>query len=345
MRRTKPAAPAPDSSGLQEDGAEPQLGSPPELEILEPLGQGGMAVVYKARQPKLDRLVALKLIRAESADDPAFAARFSREARAMARMNHPHIVMIHDFGETSGLFYLVMELVEGIDLRRRLRRGPLELKPALLIALQVCDALEYAHERGVIHRDIKPENILLDPIRGARVADFGIARLIEAGGEFGLTATQHLLGTPHYIAPESLERPRDIDCRADIFSLGVVLYEMLTGELPLGRYELPSEVVGTDEELDEIVQKAMARKRSDRYDSVAALRHDLADYAENECELPDVRTLIADTLGPELELEGKRNGETGVDWSWLVALARWLFRPGDREKVADEFESGSPSKG
>jgi serine/threonine protein kinase len=304
-----------------------------------------MGVVYKARQMKLDRLVALKLIRPESADDPAFAERFRREARAMARMNHPNIVVIHDFGETAGLFYLVMELVEGTDLRRRLRHGPLEPKAAMLIALQVCDALEYAHERGVIHRDIKPENILLDPVRGVRIADFGLARLIQPAGDYGLTSTQHVLGTPHYIAPESLESPRDIDHRSDIFSLGVVLYEMLTGELPLGRYELPSETARTDEELDEIVQKAMARKRSDRYESVASLRHDLAEFAENECELPDFRSLIAETLGPEIEQKGKRNGDSGVEWSWLVALARWLFRPGDRKEVTDEFESGFPPKG
>ncbi len=337
MRRAKPmldpdqAASIPDGSGTGNRAA-----SLPELEIFEPLGRGGMGVVYKARQVKLDRLVALKLIRPESADDPTFYERFSREARAMARLNHPNIVAIHDFGETGGLCFLVMELVEGIDLRRRIRQGPLEPKAALLIALQVCDALQYAHERGVIHRDIKPENLLLDPVRGVRIADFGLAKLLHCGSDLGLTATQHVLGTPHYMAPESLEAPREVDYRADIFSLGVVLYEMLTGELPLGRYELPSESVGTDEQLDEIVEKALARKRSDRYDSVAALRHDLAEFAENECELPDFRTVMTETLGPEIEPQGPRQGDSGSDWPKLVALARWLFGPASRKDRAEE---------
>jgi serine/threonine protein kinase len=312
------------------------IDSPPELEILEPLGRGGMGVVYKARQKKLDRLVALKLIRPESANDPAFAERFSREARAMARLNHPNIVTVHDFGETGGLCYLVMELVEGVDLRGRIKSGPLEPKAALLIAIQICDALEYAHARGVIHRDIKPENILLDSLRGVRIADFGLAKLLLPGSDLTLTATQHVLGSPHYMAPESLDGSRQIDHRSDIFSLGVVLYEMLTGELPLGRYELPSETVGTDEHLDDFLEKALARKPSDRYDSVDALRHDLVEFAEGY-ELPDLRSVITETIGPEIEPSRPRRSEFGADWSKLVALARWLFGPGSRKGREEEL--------
>jgi serine/threonine protein kinase len=338
MRPAKPAQEADrDPSIRDEDGGFRPPGAPPELEILEPLGRGGMGVVYKARQIKLDRLVALKLIRPESAEDPAFFERFGREARAMARLNHPNIVTIHDFGEAGGLCYLVMELVAGIDLRKRIKNGPLDPKAALLVALQACDALDYAHKLGVIHRDIKPENILLDPLRGVRLADFGLAKLLLPGSEASLTATQHVLGTPHYMAPESLDGARGIDNRSDIFSLGVVLYEMLTGELPLGRYELPSETAGTDEQLDEIIEKALARKRSERYDSVEEFRHELAELAESEYELPDYKAIFSETLGPEIESRGSKAGEPGADWSKLVALARWLFRPSERKNRSEEM--------
>jgi serine/threonine protein kinase len=338
MRPAKPARQADHYlPNLDESATAVPPSIPPELEILEPLGRGGMGVVYRTRQIKLDRLVALKLIRPESADDPAFFERFSREARAMARLNHPNIVTVHDFGETGGLCYLVMELVEGSDLRTRIKNGPVDPKAAILIAMQICDALDYAHQRGVIHRDIKPENILLDPVRGVRIADFGLAKLLLPGSDPSLTATQHVMGTPHYMAPESLDGAREIDHRSDVFSLGVVLYEMLTGELPLGRYELPSETVGTDEQLDEILEKALARKRSDRYGSIADFRRELAELAENEYELPDFRAILSETLGPEIESRGSKPGEPGADWSKLVAMARWLFGPGGKKKQSEEL--------
>jgi serine/threonine protein kinase len=150
----------------------------PQLEILELVGKGGMGVVYRACQPGLDRLVAVKLLPPEVARDPAFAERFSREARSLARFNHPNIVTIYDFGETRGLYYILMEFVAGKNLRELPRGGPLDEAQMLRIIAQVCDALAYAHEGGVIHRDIKPENILLDARGQVKIADFGLAKLV-----------------------------------------------------------------------------------------------------------------------------------------------------------------------
>jgi serine/threonine protein kinase len=261
----------------------------PQFEILGPIGRGGMGVVYKARQIKLDRPVALKVIRPEALGDSSFAERFAREARAMARLNHPNIVSVFDFGETSGLFYLVMEWVLGLDLRHSLEAGPLSIEVALLTAIQICDALQYAHDQGVVHRDIKPENILRDAQGRVKIADFGLAKLLlpDSAPFTTLTETRHVLGTPHYMAPEQLERPKEVDHRADIYSVGVVLYEMITGTLPLGRYELPSEKHDVDESLDEIVIKALHRNPAQRYQNIGRLRSDLLEYAESNFDLDE----------------------------------------------------------
>ena len=249
----------------------------PHLEIHEVLGRGGMGVVYKARQTKLDRPVALKLIRPDSADDPAFASRFGREARAMARLNHPNIVTVHDFGEAEGLFYLVMEWIDGGDLRDRLRIGGLAELEAVRLAIEISDALGFAHSQGVIHRDIKPENILCDREGRARIADFGLAKLtLTDSGSLGLTNTRQVMGSPHYMAPEQWEDPKRVDHRVDVYAAGVVLYEMLTGSLPLGRFALPSERAGTDPRLDAIVLKAMERDPDRRYQAIAEMRSDLS---------------------------------------------------------------------
>ena len=248
----------------------------PQLEILELLGSGGMGAVYKARQPHLDRLVALKIIRPEAARDPEFAERFAREAKALARLSHPNIVTLHDFGQAGDLFYFVMEYVDGASLRELEKSGRLSPAQALAIVPQVCDALQYAHDQGVVHRDIKPENILVDKRGRVKIADFGIAKLLGAPpAEATLTASQMVLGTPHYMAPEQLERPREVDQRADIYSLGVVFYEMLTGELPLGRFQPPSRKVEVDVRLDEVVLKALEREPERRYQHASEVKTDV----------------------------------------------------------------------
>ncbi|HWI57363.1 MAG TPA: serine/threonine-protein kinase, partial [Bacillota bacterium] len=208
----------------------------PQLEILECLGRGGMGVVYKARQPLLNRLVALKILAPEKEKDPQFAERFMREAQALARLNHPNIVTVYDFGETQGLYYLLMEFVDGMNLRQLLQNRKLVPEEALAIVPHICDALQYAHEQGIVHRDIKPENVLLDKQGRIKLADFGIAKILgQAAPEAARTAATEVVGTPYYMAPEQVEKPTKVDHRADIYSLGVVFYEMLTGELPLGK--------------------------------------------------------------------------------------------------------------
>jgi serine/threonine protein kinase len=246
------------------------------LEILELLGQGGMGAVYKARQTKLDRLVAVKVLPPEWGKDPAFAERFAREAKALARLTHPHIVAVHDFGESEGLFYLVMEYVDGANLRNILASGGLEPPEALAIIPQICDALQYAHEEGIVHRDIKPENILLDSKGRVRIADFGLAKLLNRPqAAFTLTGSQQVMGTLDYMAPEQRTRPQEVDHRADIYSLGVVFYEMLTGELPLGRFAPPSQKAGVDARLDNVVFRALEREPEQRYQRISEVKTDL----------------------------------------------------------------------
>ena len=200
----------------------------PQLEILEFIGRGGMGFVFKARQLHLDREVALKLLPEKLSADPRFAERFTREARVLAKLNHPNIVMVHDFGHAGGFYYLLMEYVEGLNLRQAMRMGKFSPGEALAIVPKICDALQFAHENGVLHRDIKPENLLLDTRGNVKIADFGIAKLLgDEKDAFTLTGTGASLGTPHYMAPEQFENPTQVDHRADIYSLGVVFYEML----------------------------------------------------------------------------------------------------------------------
>ena len=245
----------------------------PQLEILELIGQGGMGFVFKARQPKLERLVALKILPRALAADPAFAERFSREGRLLARLNHPNIVSIHDFGQAGGYFYLLMEYVDGVNLRQAMRAGRFTPAQALVVVPKICEALQFAHNEGILHRDIKPENILVDVRGRVKIADFGIAKLVgDAQPEAALTGTGATLGTPHYMAPEQLETPATVDHRADIYSLGVVFYEMLTGELPLGRFQPPSHKVEMDVRLDEVVLHALEKEPSRRYQHASQVR-------------------------------------------------------------------------
>jgi len=238
----------------------------PQLEILELLGKGGMGAVYKARQRGLDRLVAVKILPPEVGSDPAFAERFTREARALALLSHPNIVAVHDFGQTDGLYYFVMEYVDGVNLRQTMRAGKIAPKEALAIVTQVCDALQFAHDEGIVHRDIKPENIMIDQRGRAKIADFGLAKLLgQDPAGHNLTATNQVMGTLRYMAPEQLEGSRAVDHRADIYSLGVVFYELLTGELPIGRFAPPSKKVQIDVRLDEVVLRALEKEPEQRY--------------------------------------------------------------------------------
>ena len=259
----------------------------PQLEFLELLGKGGMGAVYKAQQKSLERLVAVKIIKPQAADDPAFAERFLREARSLAKLNHPNIVTVHDFGEVRQLpnagvaqelaqrplFYFVMEYVEGANLRELMRARQITPQAALRIVPALCDALQYAHDEGIVHRDIKPENILIDRKGRVKIADFGLAKIMARGPrDVTITDTYQAMGTLHYMAPEQMERPREVDHRADIYALGVMFYEMLTGELPLGRFAPPSQKVQVDVRLDEIVLRALERDPARRYQRVSDVK-------------------------------------------------------------------------
>ncbi|MEO7931569.1 MAG: bifunctional serine/threonine protein kinase/MFS transporter [Chthoniobacterales bacterium] len=252
----------------------------PELEILALLGRGGMGAVYQARQKRLDRVVALKILPPRVDQDPSFAARFEREARALAKLHHPHIVSLHEFGEADGLFYFIMEYVDGVNLRQLLNAGRIAPSEALAIVPQICEALQFAHDRGIVHRDIKPENILLNQAGQVKIADFGVAKMVA--GEWhstdtplaaeGQTEAGKIIGTPSYMAPEQMSHPQDVDNRADIYALGVVFYQMLTGELPNGKIEPPSRKVQIDVRLDEIVLRALEQNPELRYQEISVFK-------------------------------------------------------------------------
>ncbi|MGA2442592.1 MAG: protein kinase, partial [Tepidisphaeraceae bacterium] len=249
-----------------------------ELEVFEMLGRGGMGAVYKVRQKSLDRMAALKVLPRQVSLETVLARRFVRESQAMAKLNDPHIVTVYDSGQREGLFYFLMEFVDGMNLRQWMDAGKKDVPGVLQIVLRVCQGLQYAHERGIVHRDIKPENILLNLRGQAKIADFGIAKLL---GELAQTSTtaEQVIGTPKYMAPEQLERPTEVDHRADIYSLGVLMYQMLTGGLPIGRFPPPSQSAGIDLRLDGIVLRMLEKEPGRRYQSAREVGIDLAAIA------------------------------------------------------------------
>ncbi len=255
----------------------------PQLEILECLGRGGMGVVYKARQKSLDRVVALKLLAPERVGDATFATRFAHEARALAALNHPNIVTIHDFGQAGGFYFLLMEFVDGVNLRQAMKAGRFTPEQALAVVPPVCEALQFAHDHGIVHRDIKPENLLLDREGRLKIADFGIARMLHAGEPDPALAGSQPVGTAAYMAPEQCERG-PTDHRADIYSLGVVLYELLTGELPTRHLQAPARRLSIDVRLDEIVLRALETKPELRYQTAGEFRTQVESVAATHAE-------------------------------------------------------------
>lgn len=272
-------APASPKGPWEAPGAEALAAMLPQYEIEGLLGRGGMGAVYQGRQAELDRRVAIKILPANLGNEGQdYAARFKIEARAMARLKHPGIVAVYDFGQTpEGLLYFVMEFVEGMDVQEMIaREGRLHSANAIAIAAHVCDALHYAHSHGIIHRDIKPANVIVGYDGQVRVADFGLAKVVNADATSGLTLSGMVMGTPNYLAPEVLVLGSEIDHRADLYAVGVMLYHMLTGRVPYGAFEMPSfQIPGLDPRLDTIVAKAMRESPEHRYQSAEALRQDL----------------------------------------------------------------------
>jgi serine/threonine protein kinase len=259
----------------------------PQYQIESLIGRGGMGAVYKGRQERLDRFVAIKLLPCELADDVKFFARFEREARTLAKLDHPGIVSIYDFGQTSeGHLYFVMEFIDGTDLHRLIRSDEVNANHALEIVSQVCEALQFAHSKGVIHRDIKPANILLTKDGKVKLADFGLARPMETGINNSLTLSHVVMGTPDYMAPE--QKRGDGDHRVDLYALGVMLYEMLCGSPPQGAWQLPSQRVSVDVRLDQVVIKAMQVEPELRYQQALQVKTDL----------DAIRSSIGDDIAP-----------------------------------------------
>ena len=302
----------------------------PQLEILGLLGAGGMGAVYKARQPALDRIVALKILPATGAGGVNFEERFNREARALARLSHPNIVAVHEFGQVGGLHYFLMEFVDGANLRQLEKAGRLAPRETLQLIPQICDALQYAHDEGVVHRDIKPENVLVDRKGRVKIADFGLAKILgHDPGSLRLTAEGQIMGTPHYMAPEQVERPLTVDHRADIYSLGVVLYEMLTGDLPLGKFSPPSRKVQVDVRFDEVVLRALENDPARRYQQASEVKSQVETIAGTPASTPATKPAGAAEGSGRAEKHYRywagipvvvvRDGKAEVSWNGLLS--------------------------
>jgi len=291
-----PAPPPPARPARQERGDDPArdafvgkvLGG---CQILERVAQGGMGVVYKAKQLNLGRTVAVKILSEELANDATFVRRFIQEARSAAQLSHGNIVHINDVGEVQGIFYFVMEYVDGKNLKEILKvHEKLDIARALEITIQVCHALRHAHNRGIIHRDIKPENIMITREGVVKLADLGLAKRVAAENSAGITHAGSILGTPFYMAPEQAKDFSSVDRRSDIYSLGVSLYKMVSGKVPFdGRS--PIEVMikaidgkkvplrelrdGVPQELEDVVDRMMHKLPEKRQQDVEELLRDL----------------------------------------------------------------------
>ena len=283
-------------------------------EILEKIGSGGMADVYKARCHRLNRLVAIKILKEDLSQDAEFRRRFHAESQAVAMLSHPNIVSVYDVSRSDNIDYIVMELIEGITLKQYMeQKGTLNWREALHFSTQICKALEHAHSRGIVHRDIKPHNIMILKDGSVKVADFGIARVSSAQN----TLTREALGSVHYISPEQAKGAQ-VDCRADLYSLGVVMYEMLTGRPPYdgdtpvsvaiqhinGHPTMPRELnPSIPLGLEQITMHAMTAELSHRYPSATRMLHDLEEFRKEpnivfdftaEADSIDVQRLLND---------------------------------------------------
>lgn len=269
----------------------------PGYDIVNLVACGGMGAVYQAVQRSLDRPVALKILPREFGADASFRAAFEAEAKAMAKLNHPNLIGVYDFGEVDGMLYIIMEYVAGGSLYHASYGSRLDPREAARIVAAVCDGIAHAHEHGILHRDIKPANILLDLQAKPKIGDFGLARPIGTHE----SDSEAVFGTPHYTAPEVLNRPTAVDARADIFSIGVVLHELLTGQVPAADPRLPSMISGCDLRFDEIVRTATNPVPEMRYTNAAVMAkalHSLEEAIGRATHLVATRPGIAPSRGP-----------------------------------------------
>jgi uncharacterized protein YndB with AHSA1/START domain/predicted Ser/Thr protein kinase len=296
----------------------------PNLEVTELLGQGGMGVVYKGRQTFLDRSVAIKVPRPDFHPDDDFRERFLREARTLAKLRHPYIVTLYDAGVSDQLYYLVMEYVEGTSLRQLLIDKVVSERYALEFVQQIADGLQHAHEAGVVHRDIKPENLIVDSRGRVRLVDFGLATLF-GGHARGGVEDDRIAGTLAYMAPEQISTPKTVDHRADIYSTGVVFYEMLANELPKADRQPPSRKAATDPRLDPIVLRALERERERRYQEARVLHQEIDAVART----PESTIRVAQMINAPVD-------QVFAAWITPAAMSEWYapfdaFGPSDCE--------------
>lgn len=265
----------------------------PGYEIASLIATGGMGAVYCAVQKSLDRTVALKILPKEFSKDAAFCEGFEAEAKAMARLNHPNLIGVYDFGEVNGMLYIIMEFVQGQSIYHSAHGRAIDSGEVIRLVTAICSGLAHAHENGIIHRDIKPSNILLDLNAQPKIGDFGLARPIERKVQEG----EEIFGTPHYTAPEVVNAPHSVDYRADIFSVGVMLHELLTGKLPADDPRPPSAIAHCDRRFDVIVRRATHTNPAGRYSSAAEMAKDLAIIA-NSATKSVVRAPVSAGRGP-----------------------------------------------
>lgn len=242
----------------------------PQFQFTGFLAQGGMGAVYSAYQTSLERHVAIKVLPPELSADEAFATQFTMEARAMAKLNHPHLIGVYDFGEVGGMLFIVMELVSGGSLYESVYGQQIDPATAATIVAKLARGLAHAHQMGLLHRDVKPANVLLSEAGEPKIGDFGLAHKIgEQENE------DAIYGTPGYTAPEVLTQPDQVDQRCDVFSLGVVLYELLTAQLPSDHFQPASALCTSDRKLDEIINRALQPDPAHRYQTADELAADL----------------------------------------------------------------------
>lgn len=329
----------------------------PNFDILGVLGSGGMGKVYKARQPNLERIVAIKVLATLALDDEFLRSgeRFQREATAMARLRHPNIVSLYHYGETDeGQVYFVMEYIEGADLTAYIRSADAEPRHILYWAVQVCSALQYAHENGIVHRDIKPSNLLIDGNGDVKIADFGLAKFSRHDGieaETQLTRTDVVVGTPHYIAPELLEDPTAVSPACDLYSLGVTLYQALTGMLPRGMPSPPSQLVpGLDPRWDGILFRCLSGSPGERFSSAEELQDAFEELLVDSDLIPTA------SLRAPVQSSAAERSTVSRGWRKLVvggisvglimagsyfALKEWQSLPTGGEAVPPMLENGT----
>ena len=250
----------------------------PGYEIQRLIATGGMGAVYCAVQKSLDRTVALKILPLELSQDAAFCKGFETEAKAMARLNHPNLIGVYDFGEVNGMLYIVMEFVPGQSIYHSAHGHAIDPAEVIRLISAICHGLAHAHENGIIHRDIKPANILLDLNAQPKIGDFGLARPIERKIEEG----EEIFGTPHYTAPEVVDFPHSVDYRADIFSVGVMLHELLTGKLPADDLRPASLIARCDVRFDAIIKRATQPLPATRYASAEEMAKDLQAIVKSQ---------------------------------------------------------------